>query len=62
LLVQWYRSGGKSGKPLDGQAIIELAFELGKMPDEITRCDQTWVNKMLAARAARIEANKKSNG
>jgi hypothetical protein len=28
------------------------------MPDEIERCDETWINKMLVSRAARIAAQK----
>lgn len=59
MLTAWYRSGGKTGVPLAGQAIIELAFALGKMPDEIEACDETWVNKMLASMQAKNEAARK---
>lgn len=59
MLTMWYRSGGKHGRPLEGQALIELAFELHKLPEELQQSDPIWLNKMLASQAARIEARKK---
>ena len=58
-MTEWYRSGGTRGRPLEDQALIELAFALGKMPDELEASDPVWLNKMLAALNARIAAGKR---
>jgi hypothetical protein len=36
--------------------LIDLAFELHMMPEQIMQSDLTWIHKMLAARAARVLA------
>jgi hypothetical protein len=41
---------------MDNQELIDLAFDLGMMPDEIMRHDLTFIHQMLAARAARLMA------
>jgi hypothetical protein len=39
--------------------LIELAFTLGRMPDELENCDEVWLNRMLVAQQARILAQRK---
>jgi hypothetical protein len=41
---------------LEGQEIIDLAFALGMMPEQILEGDATWINKMITANAARVMA------
>ena len=55
-LAEYYRTNGARGLALDGQNLIDLAFELGMMPDQILASDTTWINKMIIANQARAQA------
>jgi hypothetical protein len=48
----------RQGLPFEGQELIDLAFALHMMPDQILQSDTTWIHKMLAAYAARVMAHR----
>lgn len=52
VLARWHR-GVDGGRPLEGQAIMQLAFELGKFVEELDDADQYWISRMLLDREAR---------
>jgi hypothetical protein len=56
--VEYYKSGGARGLPLEDQWLIDLGFQLGMMPDQILESDSTWVSRMWTAHVARLEASK----
>jgi hypothetical protein len=53
----WYRSGGKRGAPLEDQELIEFCFAIGRLPDELDECDETWVNTMIAVHQTKLRAS-----
>jgi hypothetical protein len=59
LLTLWYETGGARGLPLEGQELIDLAFDLHVLPEQLLTSDPTWLHKLLAARYARVMARRK---
>ncbi len=51
-LARWHR-GLDGGKALEGLAMIQLAFELGKTVDELECADEYWISRMLLDMEAR---------
>lgn len=58
-LARWHR--GLDKQSLEGQAMIQLAFELGKTVDELECADEFWIRRMLLDMEARSIASLQSD-